>query len=92
MSKSRKFLPVSFLYWLYSGRWRPAWRNSHTGVASVSSPLATRTIRSFLGFWFVTLRVAAAVAGAACATTVLHTLPSTGAVSFGTSHHRKLHS
>mmetsp|Transcript_28264 Transcript_28264/g.69905 ORF Transcript_28264/g.69905 Transcript_28264/m.69905 type:complete len:237 (-) Transcript_28264:3-713(-) len=44
---STKFLPVAFLYASYSGRWRPACLNNHTGVLSTFSPRAARTIRSF---------------------------------------------
>ena len=37
---------------MYSGRWRPAWRKSHTGVRSTFSPFAARIIVSFAGFAF----------------------------------------
>ena len=56
---SRKFLPVVSLYAMYSGRWRPAWRKSHTGVRSTFSPFAARIIVSFAGFAFAEGFVAA---------------------------------
>ena len=48
-SISRKLLPTSSLYALYSGRWRPACRNNQTGVFSTSSPRAALIIKSFFG-------------------------------------------
>ena len=46
---SRKFLSLTFLYSMYSGKCRPACRNNHTGVRSTFWPLAARIIMSFDG-------------------------------------------